>query len=94
MFKAITRYFDNMSKTVIYDTNKIEIGAKPFGEGNIIYNNIPVPTKSFFGGLTSTFITIENDRHVQYDVTIGLRWHCLSFYTIVKRQGQTLYSDK
>ncbi|MBA3679735.1 MAG: hypothetical protein H0W73_00890 [Bacteroidetes bacterium] len=95
MFKAITRYFDNMSKTIIYDTNKIKIGAKPFiGEQVVFYNNVPVETNGFFGGVTSAFIAIENERQVQYNITICLRWHCCGFYTVVKRQGQTLYSDK
>ncbi len=95
MFKAIIEKVDTLSKTVVYDTNKIEIGQKPFnGEGNLFYNNIPVEAKSFFGGLKSVFVAVENNRQVQYEVVIRLRWHCLSFYTIVKRQGQILYSDK
>lgn len=95
MFKALLDSLDKTSQTVVYDTNKIEIGAKPFvGEGVIFYNNVPVEANSSFGSITSVFVAVENNRHVQYNVTIRLRWHCLSFYTIVKRQGQILYSDK
>jgi hypothetical protein len=95
MFKSIIENFEKVSKTIIYDNNKIEIGHKPLlGEGKLFYNNIPVETKSFFGGLSSVFVVIENNRHVYYDITIRFRWHYLSFYTVVKRQGHILYSDK
>ena len=95
MFKLIIERFENVSKTIIYDTNKIEIGHKPLlGEGKLFYNNSPVETKPFFGGLSSVFVVVENNRCVQYDITMRFRWHYLSFYTVVTRQGQVLYSDK
>jgi hypothetical protein len=95
MFKATIEDYNNMEKTVIYNDNKIEIGAKPFlGEGRIFYNDIPVEAKAIFGNTTCVFVAIESNKYVQYEITIRLRWHFLGFYTIVKRQDQILYSDK
>jgi len=95
MFKATINDYNNLEKTVVYNDNKIEIGSKPFlGGGRIFYNNVPVDAKVFLGRTACIFVAVENDRYVQYEITIRLRWHFLGFYTIVKRQGQILYSDK
>lgn len=95
MSKTTISNYKSLSKIIIYNNNKLEIASKSFfSQGSVIYNNIPIATKGFFAGLTSAFIAIENNRHVEYNITIGLRWLCLRFYTIVKRQGQVIYSDK
>ncbi|MEO6302190.1 MAG: hypothetical protein ABIP51_03350 [Bacteroidia bacterium] len=95
MSKTTIQNYKSLSKIIIYNNNKLEIASKTFfGQGSVFYNNIPISTKRFFGGLTSAFIAIENNKHIQYNITIGLRWLRLRFYTIVKRQGRVIYSDK
>jgi hypothetical protein len=84
-----------MSKTIVFNNNKIEIFSKPIiGKETIFYNNTLVPSISSFGNVTNVFLTVEELKRVQYDVELCLRWHCLSFYTIIKREGKIIYSDK
>ncbi len=93
---TVTIYdYNSFSKTILFDNNKLEIGTKSiFGKEPVFYNGIAVPVTGFFGRATCVFIAVENNRYVQYDVSIRLRWHCLGYYTTVTRQGRLLFSDK
>ncbi len=81
--------------TVMYNNNKIEVLEKSItGKETIMYNNLPVPSVGSFGSITNVFVAVEMEKYVQYDVEITLRWHCMSFYTTIKRQKIIIYSDK
>jgi len=93
--KRLFYNLSNYSKTVIFNDNKIEIVSAPLiGKETILYNNTPVPAIGSFGGVTNVFVTVEQERYVQYDVELTLRWHCLGFYTTVRRQNEIIYTDK
>ena len=94
MVESIHNY-NNMSKTVIYNNNKIVVLPKPFiGKETILYNNTLVPSVGKIGSVTNVFVAVEQEKFVQYDIKIALRWHLMSFYTIVKRQKEIIFSDK
>lgn len=89
-------YNDNdMSKTIVQNNATIKIMVKPFfGKETVFYNNSLIPSAVSFGGATNTFVAIEQEKPVQYVVLFSLRWHCMGFYTTVKRQKEIIYSDR
>jgi len=60
----------------------------------VYYDGRLVSSKVSFAGTTHIFSVKEGEEHVQYEVEIRSRWHGLSAYVIVRRNGLILFSDR
>ena len=79
-------------KTVRYQGHNIEIKALVWEK--IFYDGKEVSNKLSLTGTTHSFRVMEDGEEVHYEVTIGTRWHCLSWWAEVKRKGETIYTDR
>jgi len=79
-------------KTVVYKGHKIEI--KGWGKEKVFYDGKEVSSKWSMMGATHIFRVAEDGEEVQYDVTIGMRWHGLSWWCEVRRKGEAIYTDR
>lgn len=84
-----------MQKTITHNGNIIEIKNNSLtGREEVFYNKEIMSTKNSLGGSTHVFRVTENNEQVQYEVDMSLRWHGMSYYTIVRRKGEIIFSDK
>jgi hypothetical protein len=60
----------------------------------VFYDGKEVSSKFSVAGATHSFTVKENNKEVQYDVDIDLKWHGCSVSTIIRRNGKIIYSDK
>jgi hypothetical protein len=79
-------------KTVTYQGHTLEIKALVWEK--IFYDGQEVSRKVSLTGTTHGFRTAEEGEEVSYEVSIGTRWHCLSWWVEVERNGELIYSDR
>jgi hypothetical protein len=82
-------------KTVVYGGHKIEIPeASLTGKEEVRYDGKVVSHKHSVFGATHMFRVQEDGEDVQYEVELGARWHHLSNWTVVRRNGNIIYTDR
>ena len=82
-------------KTITCNSHKIEIsGANITGKERVLYDGKEVSSKHSLTGSTHIFRVNEDGEDVQYEVEISLRWHGLNAWTIVRRKGEIVFSDR
>jgi hypothetical protein len=82
-------------KTVMSLGHKIEIpGMHPFGKEEIKYDSSVVSSKHSVTGATHVFSVHEGNEDVEYEIEIGTRWHGLTSWAIVRRNGKVIYTDR
>jgi hypothetical protein len=79
-------------QTIIHNGHKIEITG--WGKEKVYYDGIIVSSKWSLFGSTHLFKVVEDGIEVQYDVMMNIRWHGLSFWTEVRRDGKLIYTDR
>tara|TARA_Y100000034_G_C6815357_1_gene366782 strand:+ start:269 stop:511 length:243 start_codon:yes stop_codon:yes gene_type:complete len=78
--------------TVSINGHTIQVDG--WGTEKVYYDSKLVSSKFSMGGANHTFTAKEKGKKIQYDVEIGMRWHGCSFWTIIRREGKVIYSDK
>ncbi|MGB0650476.1 MAG: hypothetical protein ACPG3U_09100 [Rhodothermales bacterium] len=82
-------------RTVIHNGHTIRIpGMTPTGMENVTYDGDVVSSKRSILGAKHTFEVEEDGRRVTYEVKLGMRWHGLSGWAYLKREGQLLFTDR
>ena len=83
-----------MSKvpTVMYKGHKIEISN--LAKEKVIYDEKEVSTKVTVAGGTHIFTVNEDGKPIQYEVTLGVRWHWMSNWHEVRRNGVLIFTDR
>ena len=82
-------------RTIIYGNHTIKVKATSLtGREDIHYDDQLVSSKHSMFGTTHLFSVKEDGENVQYEVEIGVRWHGMSNWAIVRRNGIIIYSDK
>jgi hypothetical protein len=79
-------------RTIVYGGHTIEV--KTLGTEKIHYDGRLVSSKNSWSGATHIFSVKEGNENVQYEVEVGGRWHGLSAYVIVRRNGIIIFSDR
>jgi len=79
-------------KTVMYKGHKIEI--KTLSKEKVFYDGKEVSNKWSVTGATHIFRVIEDGEEIQYEVMIDTRWHGFSFWCVVRRKGEIIYTDR
>ncbi len=85
-------------KTIIHNNHRIEVNYRIedglYAKDQVIYDGKEVSCKWTVVGSTHVFRVNEDSEEVQYDVTIGTRWHGFSWWCEVRREGQIIYTDR
>lgn len=82
-------------KTITYAGHTIELpGMSLTGKEEIRYDGKVISSKHSMSGATHIFSVTENGEDVQYEVEIGTRWHGLSAWHVVRRNGTVIYTDR
>ena len=79
-------------KTILSDGHKIEI--KGWGKEKVYYDGRLVSSKLSMTGATHVFTVNEEGQEVQYEVSLGTRWHGLSYWVEVRKNGKIIYTDR
>ncbi len=78
--------------TVMHESHRIEV--KGWGKEIVYYDGQPVSAKWSMVGSTHVFRVKEEDKDVQYEVTLDTRWHGFSYWCEIRRNGQIIYTDR
>jgi len=82
-------------KTITYGTNIIEVsGMSLTAIEQVKYNGKIVSSKRSMLGATHIFEIEEDKQTVQYEIEIGTRWHGMSSWCTVRREGRVIFSDR
>lgn len=82
-------------KTIAINGHMLEISSMSLTAKEIIkYDGKVVSDKRSVSGATHIINVNENDEEVQYEVEIGARWHMCSAWTIIRRNGIVIFSDR
>jgi hypothetical protein len=85
----------NVLKTIMYSGHKIQTpGMSLTGKEEVKYDDRIVSSKYSMLGATHIFSVQEDDENIQYEIELGTRWHGLGMWTIVRRNGVVIYSDR
>ena len=79
---------------VTVNHNGHTIQVKTFGTEKVFYDGKEMSSKFSVGGKTHSFTVKEENKKVQYDIDIDLKWHGCSASTVIRRDGKIIYSDK
>ena len=79
-------------KTIMYNDHKIEV--KGLGKDVVYYDGKEVSSKWCMASSAHIFNVVEDDKKIQYEVTISLRWHCLYYWVEVRREGKLIFTDR
>jgi len=84
-----------MMRTITYGGHTIQLpGMSQTGKEGIRYDGRVVSSKHSMVGSTHIFSVTENGEELQCEVEIGLRWHGLSGWYTVRRNGKVIYTDR
>lgn len=82
-------------KTIIYEGHTIDINVSSWtGDEKVLYDGKEVSSRWSVMGATHVFLVTENGEDIQYEVMIGPRWYLLSWWCVVRRKGEIIYSDR
>lgn len=81
-------------KTIIYKGHKIEFSNTLTGKETVLYDGKVMSSKHSLFGATHVFVVKEEGEDIQYEVETNTRWHMCSYWCIVRRKGEVLYSDR
>ena len=82
-------------RTVIHNDHTIRIpGMTVTGIENVFYNGEVVSSKRSILGARHEFEVEEDGQPVTYEVKLGMRWHGLTGWAYLKRDGKLLFTDK
>lgn len=82
-------------KTITYGNHTIEVSEMSMTAKEVIrYDGHVVSSKRSMTGSTHLFSVKEETEDVQYEVQVGMRWHGFSAYSIVRRNGKVIYTDR
>ncbi len=82
-------------RTVIHNGHTIEIpGMNVTGREDVRYNGEIVSSKHSILGARHEFEVEEDGQNVQYEVKLGMRWHGLTGWAHLKRNGELLFTDR
>lgn len=82
-------------RTIVYNEHQIQLPGYSFtGKEEVKYDGRVVSSKHTMFGGTHVFKVKEDGEDVDYEVDIGTRWHGLSVWYIVRRNGRIIYTDR
>ena len=82
-------------RTVIHNGHTIEIpGMTVTGREDVRYDGEIVSSKHSILGARHEFEVEENGQAVTYEVKLGMRWHGLTGWAFLKRDGELLFTDR
>ena len=82
-------------KTIAYKGHNIQIQEMSLtGVEKVLYDGKQVSFKRTMTGGTHIFTVKEDGEDVVYEVEIGLRWHGFTSWSVVRRNGVVIYSDR
>lgn len=82
-------------KIVKYGRHTIEVHDMSLtGKETVRYDGKVASEKRSVSGTTHIFSVNEEGQEVTYEVEIGVRWHWLSAYCVIRRNGVVIYSDR
>lgn len=64
------------------------------GLEQVLYDGREVSSKRTMGGAIHVFDVEEDGSKAHYEVEFALRWHGMSAYATIRRNGMIVYSDK
>lgn len=82
-------------RTVVHNGHTIEIpGMTATGREDVRYNGELVSSKYSILGARHEFEVQEDGAAVSYEVKLGMRWHGLTGWAYLKRNGELLFTDR
>lgn len=82
-------------RTVIHNGHTIEIpGMTLTGREDVRYDGELVSSKHSILGTRHEFEVEEDGAPVTYEVRLGMRWHGLTGWASLKRDGELLFTDR
>ena len=82
-------------RTIVYNGHQIQLpGMSLTGKEEVKYDGEVVSKKHTAFGGTHIFRVKEGGEDVDYEVEIGTRWHGLSQWYVVRRNGIVIHTDR
>ena len=81
-------------KTIDYGDHRFEVTENMFRVGNeeVFYDGILASTATNFLGATHTFVALENQVNIQYELETGISW--FETWVVIRRNGVIIFSDR
>lgn len=82
-------------KVIVHNGHQIQLpGMSLTGKEEVKYDGKVVSSKHTIFGGTHVFRVKEDGEDVDYEIEIGTRWHGLSCWYVVRRNGKVIYTDR
>ena len=83
-----------MNVNVASNGHTIVIKNSPLGLEQVFYDGREMARKRTMGGAVHVFEVTEDEERVVYELEFAMRWHGLSSFAILRRNGIIIYSNK